>query len=111
MVENQLSGLEEADSTNRFDLPGYTPAQRMMREDIESRAPVTVKHALDELFGKQAPLSDDELLNRQIREIAMQVLVDLPQSLKLGMIGWQQVQNAIETGIYVGWNRGRSSRG
>lgn len=110
MVENQLSGLEAPDPATRVDIPGYTPAQQVMRQDIEGREPVTAKHALDGLFGKQVTLSDDELLNRQIREIALEIISTIPQPLRLGMRDWQQVQNAIETGIYTGWNRGRASR-
>lgn len=85
---------------------GYevTPAQRVMREDMAAvDADGRFLHhsklstVLDEAFG---PVKADAT------DLALQVIEEMGPGLQLGFAEWRQVQEMIETGIRLGYDRG-----
>lgn len=93
------------------DVTRIIAQERASRGDPELENVLKVKDVMDDIFGKGSGLSTDGLFDSQVTEAAHGVIHDGPQDFTLSIKQWQQVQNLVEAGIRLGWQKGRDSRG
>lgn len=95
-------------STPDYD-SGYTPAQRVMRQDMEARAEQirrgmsTAGQAVDDILGLAGT-------DPVVTELALEVIRESP-NLTLSLAQWQVVQAMVEGAVRTGIARGRAEAG